>query len=95
MNASTLAAHRFGFGETSLRALQGDPRGWVLAQWREPAPLDDSGLLGTAEVTPLRRRVLRAALAGPGIAIAGPACVAKTFPGYWARLERLRATATP
>ena len=34
-------------------------------------------------------------LAGPGIVIAGPACVAKTFPGYWARHDRLRADATP
>jgi 3-phosphoshikimate 1-carboxyvinyltransferase len=29
----------------------------------------------------------------PGIAIAGPACVAKTFPGYWALLDHLRASA--
>ena len=34
-------------------------------------------------------------LARPGIAIAGPGCVAKTFPGYWAHLDRLRAGATP
>jgi 3-phosphoshikimate 1-carboxyvinyltransferase len=26
----------------------------------------------------------------PGIAIAGPTCVAKTFPGYWQMLEHLR-----
>ncbi|WP_421120082.1 3-phosphoshikimate 1-carboxyvinyltransferase [Aquihabitans daechungensis] len=30
-------------------------------------------------------------LATPGISIAGPACVAKTFPGYWAMLEHIRA----
>lgn len=30
-------------------------------------------------------------LANPGIEIAGPGCVAKTFPGYWAMLDRLRA----
>ena len=29
----------------------------------------------------------------PGIRIADPACVAKTFPGFWAMLERLRAAA--
>jgi 3-phosphoshikimate 1-carboxyvinyltransferase len=28
----------------------------------------------------------------PGIAIAGPACVAKTFPGYWAALDALART---
>ncbi|HEX2576693.1 MAG TPA: 3-phosphoshikimate 1-carboxyvinyltransferase [Aquihabitans sp.] len=29
-------------------------------------------------------------LVTPGIEIAGPGCVAKTFPGYWALLDRLR-----
>jgi len=29
-------------------------------------------------------------LRAPGIAIAGPGCVAKTFPGYWAALDSLR-----
>jgi 3-phosphoshikimate 1-carboxyvinyltransferase len=29
----------------------------------------------------------------PGIAIAGPACVAKTFPGYWSMLASLRGRA--
>lgn len=29
-------------------------------------------------------------LRAPGIRIADPSCVAKTFPGYWAMLERLR-----
>ena len=28
-------------------------------------------------------------LAAPGIAIAGPDCVAKTFPTYWAVLDAL------
>jgi uncharacterized protein (DUF1800 family) len=62
MLAATLAAHRFGFSETSLRPLQADPRGWVLAQWRAPAAPDEQGLLGSAEVVPLTRRVLQAAL---------------------------------
>jgi len=30
----------------------------------------------------------------PGMAIAGPGCVAKTYPGYWAMLEALRSSAT-
>ena len=30
----------------------------------------------------------------PGTSVAGPACVAKTFPGYWAMLDQLRASAT-
>ena len=34
-------------------------------------------------------------LAAPGIAIADPGCVAKTFPGYWAMLEGLRPRPTP
>lgn len=62
MHPTSIAAHRFGFSETSLRPLQNDPRGWVLAQWRTPAPLDASGLLASAEVVPLTRRVLQAAL---------------------------------
>ena len=32
-------------------------------------------------------------LGASGIAIADPGCVAKTFPGYWAALERLHARA--
>lgn len=71
MTTATLAAHRFGFAETSLRALQGDPQGWVLAQWREPAPLDERGLLGSTDIAPLTRRVLQAAL-GNGAAAAMP-----------------------
>ena len=30
-------------------------------------------------------------LVAPGIQIAGPACVAKTFPGYWTMLDQIRA----
>jgi 3-phosphoshikimate 1-carboxyvinyltransferase len=33
-------------------------------------------------------------LAAPGIRIADPGCVAKTFPGYWDALEALRRSAT-
>jgi 3-phosphoshikimate 1-carboxyvinyltransferase len=34
-------------------------------------------------------------LRAPGIRIADPGCVAKTFPGYWAMLEELRAGGDP
>ncbi len=30
-------------------------------------------------------------LRSPGVAIADPACTAKTYPGFWTDLERLRA----
>jgi 3-phosphoshikimate 1-carboxyvinyltransferase len=33
-------------------------------------------------------------LSAPGIRIADPGCVAKTFPGYWAALDALRAART-
>ncbi|GAP35443.1 DUF1800 domain-containing protein [Piscinibacter sakaiensis] len=62
MHAAALAAHRFGYAETSLRPLAADPRGWVLAQFDAPAPLDPRGLAGTAEIAPLTRAVLQAAL---------------------------------
>ncbi len=60
MQAVSLAAHRMGFSETSLQAVQGDPRGWVLAQFTRPAPLDANGLIGSAEAGAMTRRVLRA-----------------------------------
>lgn len=62
MLAATIASHRFGFSETSLTALQDDPRGWVLAQMRKPAPLDGSDLASGAEAMQLGRRVLQVAL---------------------------------
>ena len=34
-------------------------------------------------------------LMGPGISIADPGCVTKTFPGYWDTLDGLRAGALP
>ena len=72
MHTTTLAAHRFGFSEPSLGALQSDPRGWVLTQFRNPAPLDERGLLGTAEIGPLTRRIVQAAIgAVPGAAAGG------------------------
>ena len=63
---------------------------------------DDDGWTirpGTAHPTTVRtyqdhRMAMSFALLGlrvPGIAIADPGCVAKTFPGYWAMLDELRA----
>jgi len=71
MHAATLAAHRFGYSETSLRAVQSDPRGWVLAQFKAPAAPDDRGLIGSAEAAALTREVLRAALAPAAAASMG------------------------
>lgn len=68
MNAATLAAHRFGYSETSLQALQSDPKGWVLAQFQSPAPLDAGGLMDSAEAGTLTRRALKAALLTPAAA---------------------------
>ena len=62
MQAAAIASHRFGFSETSLAVLQGDPRGWVTAQLRNPAPLDGSGLASGFEALRLGRRVVQAAL---------------------------------
>lgn len=77
MQAATLAAHRFGFAETSLAAVRGDPRGWVLAQLREPAALDEAGLVDGARAGELTRHVLRRVLSAPttapGMASSGAA----------------------
>jgi 3-phosphoshikimate 1-carboxyvinyltransferase len=54
----------------------GRPRGAVLATYEDHRMAMSLALLG---------------LASPGIAIADPACVAKTFPGYWQLLEQLRS----
>ena len=62
MHAEFIAAHRFGFSETSLATIQADPRGWVHAQFRQPAVLDNRGLAGSAEALQLSRRVVAAAL---------------------------------
>ncbi len=62
MQAPTIAAHRYGYAETTLQPLQNDPRGWVLAQFRKPEPLDQRGLMASPEAVLLTRRVLRAAL---------------------------------
>jgi uncharacterized protein (DUF1800 family) len=74
MNAASIASHRFGYSETSLRALQADPRGWVLAQFVHPAPFDDSGLIDSASAFKLTREVLKAARQAPS-ASANPAAM--------------------
>ena len=66
MQAATIASHRFGYSETSLRQIQDDPRAWVLDQFKRPAPFDASGLLDGAQAWALSRDVLRAALQLPG-----------------------------
>ncbi|MGA0609748.1 DUF1800 domain-containing protein [Caldimonas sp. KR1-144] len=91
MQAATLAAHRFGFAETSLAALRGDPRGWVLAQLREPAPLDGAGLAGSAEAGEMTRAVLRRALAAPAPSMAASAPADDATPRDPDRLRLRRA----
>ena len=62
MHAAAIASHRFGFSETSLSPLQGDPRAWVMVQLRQPSPLDERDLLSGVEAVRLSRRVVQAAL---------------------------------
>ena len=62
-----------------------DPDGWTI----HPGPVAPT----TFQTYDDHRMAMSFALIGlkvPGIAIAGPACVAKTFPGYWDMLEALR-----
>ena len=61
MQAATIASHRFGYSETSLRAVQADPRAWVLDQFKRPAPFDSTGLIDSAQAMVLTREVLNAA----------------------------------
>ncbi|WP_426572892.1 3-phosphoshikimate 1-carboxyvinyltransferase [Aquihabitans sp. McL0605] len=62
-----------------------DPDGWTI----HPGPVAPA----TFETYDDHRMAMSFALLGlrvPGIAISGPGCVAKTFPGYWAMLDGLR-----
>jgi 3-phosphoshikimate 1-carboxyvinyltransferase len=64
-----------------------DPDGWTI----HPGPIART----TFETYDDHRMAMSFALVGlaqPGISIAGPACVAKTFPGYWHLLDQLRAS---
>jgi 3-phosphoshikimate 1-carboxyvinyltransferase len=66
-----------------------DPDGWTI----HPGPVAPT----TFETYDDHRMAMSFALLGlrvPGISIAGPACVAKTFPGYWELLEALRSSQT-
>ena len=63
MKAAAIASHRFGFSEPSLSALQSDPRGWVLEQFKQPAAMDTGGLIDSVAALQLTREVLKTALA--------------------------------
>ncbi len=61
-SAAYLAAHRFGWSETSVRAIASDPQGWVLAQWRQPQAPSAEGLADSAQMWRMaqdRRRAKR------------------------------------
>lgn len=63
--------------------------GWTI----HPGPVGPA----TIETYEDHRMAMSFALLGlrlPGFAIAGPGCVAKTFPGYWAMFEALRDSST-
>jgi 3-phosphoshikimate 1-carboxyvinyltransferase len=63
--------------------------------WTIHPRADGSVLPTTFETYDDHRMAMSFALVGlrvEGIAIAGPACVAKTFPGYWRMLQGLQAT---
>ena len=62
MHAAAIASHRFGYSETSLRAVQADPRAWVLEQFKRPSPFDSTGLIDSARAMVLTREVLKGAL---------------------------------
>jgi len=51
--ATAMAAHRFGLGEPTLSAIQGDPQSWLLAQIGPAEPLRGEALPSSAEA--LRR----------------------------------------
>ena len=61
MQAATIASHRFGFSEPSLRNIGADPQAWVLDQFKRPAAFDNAGLIDSAQAMVLTREVLNAA----------------------------------
>lgn len=66
-----------------------DPDGWTI-QPGAPGP-------GVVQTYDDHRMAMSFALCGlrvPGIQIAGPACVGKTFPGYWDLLSQLQTAST-
>lgn len=56
---ASIASHRFGLSEPSLDRVGNHPRDWVLAQLRNPAPLDTRGLLTTEGATRLTRDLVQ------------------------------------
>ena len=72
MQAATIASHRFGFSETSLRAIQADPRAWVHNQFKQPVAFDSSGLIDSAQAMALTRDVLKADKAATSATPAAP-----------------------
>ena len=57
----------------------------------EPGPVS-GGIVQTYDDHRMAMSFAILGLKVPGISIADPACVAKTFPGFWAALDRLRGT---
>jgi 3-phosphoshikimate 1-carboxyvinyltransferase len=92
-----------------IRRKETDRIGAVVTELRrcgiEATELDDGFRIVPGEPEPAtietyddHRMAMSFALLGlraPGIRIADPGCVAKTFPGYWDALDTLRATAAP
>ena len=62
MQIVNIASHRFGYSETSQRAIKSDPRGWVLEQFNQPAAMDTTGLIDSVGAMALTREVLKLAL---------------------------------
>lgn len=66
-----------------------DDDGWTIA----PGPIGPA-TIATSDDHRMAMSFALLGLAVPGIEIAGPSCVAKTFPGYWELLDRLRLSVT-
>lgn len=66
-----------------------DPDGWTI-QPGVPSP----AIVQTYDDHRMAMSFALLGLAVPGIEIADPGCVAKTFPGYWSLLDDLRRSAT-
>ena len=62
-----------------------DPDGWTIRPGRPHA-----AVVRTYDDHRMAMSFALLGLAVAGVEIADPACVAKTFPGYWALLDRLR-----
>lgn len=65
-----------------------DDDGWTIS----PGPAHPA-VIQTSEDHRMAMSFALLGLTVPGIEIAGPACVAKTFPAYWDLLDQLRASA--